>query len=143
MTDATRLTEERLEILRLVQDQTISPEDAARLLEALDRSDRNRNQYTEPIRMPPPPEAPRHRRSRLHRRNVRIRVTEEGSSQPKLNIVLPGPLLGSGLTIVRKFAPDFLFDAGDLEESVDTGAEGTLLDIVDGPTRVEIIAEDR
>lgn len=143
MTDASRLAEDRLEILKLVQDQTISPEDAARLLEALDRSERTRSQHTEPIRVPIPPDYPRGRRSRLHKRNVRIRITEEGTTQAKLNIVLPGPLLGSGLAMARKFAPDFLFDAGDLEETVDSGAEGTLLDIVDGTTRIEIIAEDR
>jgi len=35
------LSEERLEILRLVENQTVTAEEAGRLLEALDRSDRS------------------------------------------------------------------------------------------------------
>jgi hypothetical protein len=156
MTDTTEpsaLSEERLEILRLVENQTITAEEASRLLEALDRSDRGRsqNQFTEPINsgFPPAPPFPGDwnrrgpKRSRLSRRNVRIRVTDVHSEESKLNLVLPGPLLNTGLTMARRFVPEFLFEAGDLQDTVDSGAEGTILDVVDNDQRVEIIVEDR
>ena len=155
MTDTAEpssLSEERLEILRLVENQTINAEEASRLLEALDRSDRSRSQYTEPINThftPPPPPFPNdwnrrgQKRSRLYRRNVRLRITDAESGESKLNLVLPGPLLNTGLTMARRFVPDFLFEAGDLQETVDSGAEGTILDVVDDGQRVEIIVEDR
>jgi hypothetical protein len=156
MTDTTEpsaLSEERLEILRLVENQTITAEEASRLLEALDRSDRGRsqNQFTEPIApgFPAPPSFTQDwnrrgpKRSRLSRRNVRIRVTDVHSEESKLNLVLPGPLLNTGLTMARRFVPEFLFEAGDLQDTVDSGAEGTILDVVDDGQRVEIIVEDR
>lgn len=140
------LSDERLEILKLVEDQTISAEEASRLLEALDRSDRLRAQETEPIRRypsPPPPDEymGRGRRSRMSRRSVRIRITDAGNLEPKVNLVLPGPLINSGLAMIRRFAPDSMIEASDIQESINAGFEGTLLDITDNGTRVEIIVE--
>jgi hypothetical protein len=142
------LSEERLEILRLVENQIITADEASRLLEALDRSDRAdaTAQPTEPLGFFPPgfpfpPEPPR--RSRGRRRNVRIRITNSESNVEQFNLVLPHSLLDTGLKMAKRFAPDQLLDAREIKESIDDGFEGALLDIVDGDQRVEIIVEDQ
>ena len=152
MTDRTEestLSEERLEILRLVENQTITADEASRLLEALDRSDRSdraKAQPTEPIDFFPPGfpfSFDSGRKSRSRRRNVRIRISNTVTNLEQLNLVLPHPLLDTGLKMAKRFAPDQLLDAKDIKESIDGGFEGPLLDIVDGDQRVEIIVEDR
>ncbi len=138
------LGEERLEILRLVENQTITAEEASRLLEALDRSDRARQDtlaftpgpQAPPFGFVPPPERPRR-----PGRNVRIRITDTAEDETKLNLVLPHPLLEAGLKMAKRFAPDHLLDAKDIRESIDVGFEGPILDIHDGDQRVEIVVE--
>jgi hypothetical protein len=140
------LSEERLEILRLVENQTITAEEASRLLEALDRSDRaervgregREDHFTAPF--PPgfpftPPPPPRGGRS------VRIRITDTSEDQTKLNLVLPHPLLEAGLKMAKRFAPDQMLEAKEIRETIDEGFTGSILDILDGDQRVEIILE--
>ncbi len=148
--DPSSLSEDRLEILKLVENQTITADEASRLLEALDRSDRTRHQSTEPFQFAfDPPSLPQAlgrrgaKRSRIARRNIRIRITDTASGEAKLNLVLPGTLLSTGLTMVRRFAPNFMIEDDALQESIDTGSDGVLLDIVDGGQRVEIFIEER
>ena len=149
MTDAGEprpLSEERLEILRLVENQTVTAEEASRLLEALDRSDRaeraehagHADQFTVPF--PPgfpfaPPAPARGGRS------VRIRITDTDEDQTKLNLVLPHPLLDAGLKMAKRFAPDQMLEAKEIRETIDEGFTGPILDIIDGSQRVEIILE--
>ncbi len=142
MTEAVEprhLSEERLEILRLVENQTITAEEAGRLLEALDRSDRadHQDQFTVPFPpgfpFPPPPAR--------GGRSVRIRITDTEEEQTKLNIVLPHPLLEAGLKMAKRFAPDQMLEAKEIRETIDEGFTGSILDIMDGDQRVEIILE--
>lgn len=145
----SRLSEERLEILRLVENQTVSAEEATRLLEALDRSDANTR--TDRIPSPPPPPywretdpaatAPLPRQPRA--RNARIRITEVDSQETRLNLVLPLGLLDTGLKMAKRIAPDRLLDAKEIRESATDGFIGHLLDIVDDNERVEILIEAR
>ena len=150
MTEAVEplhLSKERLEILRLVENQTITAEEAGRLLEALDRSDRadrvkregREDQFTLPLPpgfpFAPPPPPPRGGRS------VRIRITDTNEDQTKLNLVLPHPLLEAGLKMAKRFAPDQMLEAREIRETIDEGFTGPILDIMDGDQRVEIILE--
>lgn len=148
-TDAapTRLTEEQLEILRLVENQTISADEATRLLEALDRSDTAHSQPS--WNRPPPPDPNTNATVRLpgkpRSRNVRIRITYISSKEARLNLVLPLGLLDSGLKMAKRIAPDRLLEAKDIRDSVDEGFIGTILDILDEDEdeRVEILIEAR
>lgn len=141
VTEPAGLGEERLEILRLVENQTVTAEEAARLLEALDRSDRARRDTVafRPGILTPPPMVPPPVARAGRGRNVRIRISDE--DETKINLVLPHPLLEAGLKMAKRFAPDHLLDAKDIRESIDEGFEGPLLDIVDGGQRVEILVE--
>lgn len=134
------LSDDRLEILRMVENGTVSAEEAARLFEALDRTERATPgfgfpagmQQTAPI--PPTPPVPL-QPSRV----VRFRVTE--GDQPVLNLALPLGLLDSGVKIAKRFTGDLMVDGGDLRQTVNEGFRGSLLDVNDGDQHVEIIVE--
>ena len=135
------LSDDRLEILRMVENGTVSAEEAARLFEALDRTERaapgfgftSGAQATAPI----PPVAPLPLKAN---RVVRFRVTE--GEQPVLNLALPLGLIDSGVKIAKRFTGgDLMVDGNDLKQTVNEGFRGSLLDINDGDQHVEIIVE--
>jgi hypothetical protein len=119
---------ERLQILQMVEDQTVSPEEAARLLEALDRSDRKRAQTRPPIAGP---------------RNIRIRITETKTNRSDVDITLPMGLVNTIVGMAHRFAPGRIPDLTVLQNQIDEGFVGTLVDIENGQDRVEILVEPR
>ena len=126
--DAVR--EDRLEILRLLEAGTVTADEAATLLDALDRTN------------PPPledarPAEPMPRNSGI----VRIRVTESGGDRVMTNLAFPLGLIDSGLKIAGQFVPEYLPKAEAIRESVKTGFRGALVDVDDGEQRVEIVVE--
>ncbi len=123
-----QVREERLEILHMVQAGTITAEEAATLLEALDRS---------VAPHPPPATAPR----TPEMRQVRIRVTDSTNGKAMVNLAFPLGLIKSGLDIAGQFVPEYLPKADAIRESVNGGFRGALVDVDDGSQRVEIIAE--
>ena len=138
--ESSGLSEERLEILRLVENQTVTAEEAGRLLEALDRSDRaNRSsQATAPF-FPVPPQAPEP--PRPSGGSVRIRITDITSGKARINLVLPHRLVESGVKLAKRFAPEEMLDSREIRRSIEEGYWGPLLDIADDEKRVEIIVE--
>src|SRR6476661_6638228 len=87
-TSTNLLSDDRLEILRMVENGTVSAEEAARLFEALDRTERATPEFgfpgaTQPMAPVPPLQPIPPKASRL----VRFRVTE--GDQPVLNLALP------------------------------------------------------
>lgn len=120
--------EERLQILKMVEDQSISPEEAARLLEALDRTDRKRAQTRQHATGP---------------RNIRIKVTEVGSRRTDVDITLPLGLVNTIVSMAHRFAPGRIPDLSALQTQIDEGFLGTLVDIENGQDRVQIMVEPR
>ncbi|CAN5814162.1 hypothetical protein BH20CHL3_BH20CHL3_12830 [soil metagenome] len=140
--ETSGLSEERLEILRLVENQTVTAEEAGRLLEALDRSDRSRASYQETVPFAPSPPAGLAPPGSAGG-NVRIRITDLSSNKAKINLVLPYRLVDSGIKLARRFAPGHLLDSRDIRRSIEGGFSGPLLDLVDGEQRIEIIVESQ
>jgi hypothetical protein len=143
LTQSSNLSEERLEILRLVENQTISAEEAGRLLEALDRSDRSDRsfqaaQQTMPMRPSPPgpPDPPPFKPG-----SVRIRITDIATNKTQINLVLPSRLVDSGVKLAKRLAPEHMLDSREIRRSIEEGYWGPLLDITDNEKRVEIIVE--
>ena len=122
--------EERLEILRLLEAGTVSADEAAQLLDALERADRP---------APPIEEAPRPIGARA--KQVRIRITDSDSGEATLNLAVPLGLIDAGLNIARRFAPESLLSADAIQQSAVTGFRGSLLELNDGGERIEIIVE--
>ena len=119
-----------MQVLRMLEDGAISAEEAATLLEALDRANPQQS-------LPSAAAAPRGVESRL----VRIRVTDSEDGRVTINLAFPLGLLKSGLDIAGQFVPEYLPKVEAIRESMATGFRGPLVDIDDGSQRVEIIAE--
>lgn len=126
--DPTDSNAERLQILHMVEEGTISPEDAARLLEALDRSDRKRAQA--PPRIVGP-------------RNIRIRVVGAKTNRADVDVTLPLGLVNTIVAMANRFAPGRIPDLTDLQHQIDEGFVGPLVDIENGQDRVQILVEPR
>jgi hypothetical protein len=124
-----QLREERLEILRMLAAGTITAEEAATLLEALDRAS------------PPPPNGGAAPPRAGEARQVRIRVTDSTSGKAMVNLAFPLGLIKSGLDIAGQFVPEYLPKAEAIRESVTSGFRGSLVDIDDGEQRVEVVVE--
>jgi len=121
-------TEERLRILKMIQDGTITAEEGAKLLDALE----------EPVPKGEPSEggaAPRW---------FRVRVTDLKSGKNKVNVNIPMGLVDVGLKIGARFAPDIEgFDFAQVAEAIRQGVQGKIADIedVEEGERVEIYVE--
>ncbi len=132
-----RLSDDRLEILRMVESHIVSAEEANRLLEALDRTESAPPSFpfpfqpTEPPRPAPPPSP----------RLIRFLISDVDEDQPTLNLVLPLGMIDSGLKIAKRFAGDLILDPKELRQSIGEGYKGSLLDINDGGQHVQIIVE--
>ena len=124
-----QLREERLEILRLLEAGTITADEAATLLEALDRA------------AGPPANSGSATLRSAEARLVRIRVTESTTGRSVVNLAFPLGLIKSGLDIAGQFVPEYLPKMDAIRESVTAGFRGPLVDVDDGGQRVEIIAE--
>jgi hypothetical protein len=123
-----QLREERLEILRLLEAGTITVDEAATLLDALDRASLPLNSGSTSLRS-------------AEARLVRIRVTDSTTGRAVVNLAFPLGLIKSGLDIAGQFVPEYLPKVDAIRESVTAGFRGPLVDIDDGGQRVEIIAE--
>ena len=123
--------EDRLEILRLLESGTVTADEAAALLDALDQADR---------RAPPDAVAARST-DRSPTGQVRIRVTDSETGQATVNVAVPLALVESGLDIASQFVGEYLPAAKVIRESVATGLRGSLVDVDDGEQRLEIIVE--
>jgi hypothetical protein len=124
-----QVREERLEILRLLEAGTITTDEAATLLDALDRG------------FLPSPNSEATQLHSAEARLVRIRVTDSTTGRAVVNLAFPLGLIKSGLDIAGQFVPEYLPKVDAIRESVTAGFRGPLVDVDDGGQRVEIIAE--
>jgi hypothetical protein len=114
-------TEERLRILKMVEQGQISAEDGSRLLDALNASERRRSQN-----MPPGAGAAGSGRW------LRVRVTDARTGRNKVNVTIPMGLVDVGLKMGARFAPEMEgFDLAQLAELVKSGATGKLVEFQD------------
>lgn len=127
-------TEERMQILKMVEEGKVSAEDGAKLLAALS----NANGSATPL----PPSM--NIRSGSGAKWLRIRVSEAGTGRSKVNVNLPIGLVSVGAKIAARFAPE----AKDLEldqivEAIKAGAQGKIIDVMDDEDgeHVEIFVE--
>ncbi len=112
-------SEERMRILKLVQDGKISPEEGVRLLQALTAASA-------------PKKSVAHRGGGLKGRWFRVRVSDVKNGRSKANINIPLGLMEWGLQVGAQFAPEVAeIDLAQLSEMLEAGAMGKIVDVVD------------
>jgi len=129
------LTEERMQILRLLEQGTITADDAAKLLAALEAGEK-KNRAGDA--------AQKSAGGGGTARWLRVRVTDQGSGKRKVNINLPMGLVNVAMKMGAKFAPEIEgLDMEEIIEAIQSGAQGKVIDIEDDEDneRVEIFVE--
>ncbi len=109
-------SDERLKILKMIDEGKISAEEGAKLLAALAESDKPSRRT--PMRTASGPA-----------RWLRVRVTDMFTGKTKATVNLPLRLVDAGLNIASQYAPDVAFD--ELIEAINAGAEGKIIDVID------------
>ncbi len=109
--------EERMKILKMIEDGKISAEEGAKLLGALSEGRRS-------VGAPNPrPGAPRW---------LRIRVTDINTGKSKASVQIPLTLVDAGMKIGAHFAPEVEgVDMANVMEALRTGMTGKIIDVVD------------
>lgn len=118
------MSQETLEILYMVRDGRMSPEEGERLLNALGTNE----------------DMPRDNKAQF----IKIRVRDSDGSD-KVNVTLPVSLLSTGIKLAEKFNPEFKAsgltksDMDNILLAVKSGEKGKIIDVEkDSGERVEI-----
>lgn len=122
--------EERMQILRMIEEGIISAAEGAELLRALESSERG--VLNEPLKGSSRP------------RWFRVRVTDTKTGRNKVNVNIPMGLVNVGIKMGAKFAPEI--DGARYESIMDairSGQQGKIMDIYDEEDgeHVEIFVE--
>ncbi len=124
--------EERMKILKMIEDGKITAAEGARLLSSISESRWST------------------RKSSLSSagggaaggaRWLHIHITDMATGKPKATVKLPLGLVDAGLNIASQYAPGVAFE--ELLSAIEAGAEGKIIDVVDeiDGERVEIFIE--
>ena len=111
-------SEERMKILKMIEERKLSAEEGTKLLAAL--SDK---------RMPTPPRSPGMAGGP---RWLRIRVTDIRSGRSKASVQIPLALVDAGMKIGAHFAPEVQgVDMTNVMDAVRSGMTGKIIDVTD------------
>ena len=124
-------TEERMQILKMIEQGTISAKEGAELLRALDKG-KSSSYSPEPLKGGSNP------------RWFRVRVTDLANGRNKVNVNIPIGLVQVGLKMGARFAPEVEgVDFEQIMEAIRNGQQGKIMDVTDdeGGERVEIFVE--
>jgi len=108
--------EERMKILRMIDEGKITAEEGAKLLATLSESRK-------------PARKPALSYGTGGARWLKVRVTDMVTGKAKATVNLPLGLVDAGLNIASKYAPDVAFN--ELMEAIKGGAEGKIIDVYD------------
>lgn len=122
------LKEERMQILKMIEDGTITADEGAKLLAALEEG------ATKDEQSAPGGQA----------RWMRIRVTDLNTGRAKVNVNLPMGLVGLGVKMGARFAPEMEdIDLDEVIQAIKDGAQGKIVEVEDEEDneRVQIYIE--
>lgn len=123
-------TEERMQILKMIEEGKISASEGAELIRALDQGDDGK--INEPLKGASAP------------RWFRVRITDSSTGKNKVNVNIPMGLVNVGVKMGARFAPEIEgMDFDKITELIQSGAQGKVMDIIDNEEgeRVEIFVE--
>lgn len=111
-------SEERMKILKMIQEGKITADEGAKLLKALSASSKK-----------PQPVS----KSTGGAQWLRVRVTDMAKGKAKVNVNLPLKLVDAGLNIAAQFTDDVEFEelAGVVNEAITAHMTGKIVDVVD------------
>ena len=109
--------EERMRILRMIQEGKITAEEGAKLLAALRESRKDPRQGGVTV-------------SRGGKGMLRVRVTDMITGKAKVSVNLPMGLVDAGMSIASQYAPDVNFT--QIADAIRSGEiEGKIVDVID------------
>jgi len=120
-------TEERMKILKMIEEGKVSAEEGAKLLAALASANR-----------------PQGGLSASGAKWLRVRVTEVNTGRSKATVQIPISLMEAGMKIGAHFAPEIDgVNMDQLMEALRTGMTGKIIDVTDDEDgeHVEIFVE--
>jgi len=123
-------SEERMKILKMIEEGKLSAEEGTKLLAAL-----TERRGPTPPRAPGMPGAPRW---------LRIRVTDVRSGRSKASVQIPLALVDAGMKIGAHFAPEVEgVNMSNVMDAVRSGMTGKIIDVTDDEDgeHVEIYVE--
>jgi len=117
-------TEERMKILRMINEGKITAEEGSKLLKSLGGS-----------------EKPKKVKGKIGSSQwLRVRVTDMAKGKTKVNVNLPLKLLDAGLNIASQFAPEMedqqMMDA--VKEALHENMQGKIVDVIDEEDQEQI-----
>ena len=127
--------EERMKILKMIEEGKINADEGAKLLAALSETRKG---------VPAPPRPPTPPGMGGGARWLRIRVTDVNTGRSKASVQIPLALVDAGLKIGAHFAPEVEgVDMTNVMEALRMGVTGKIIDVVDDQDgeHVEIYVE--
>lgn len=119
-------SEERMKILKMIQEGKITASEGAELLEALDSRPAKAGV---PVPAPVPPLPPI---SMREPRWFRVVVTDTNSGKTRVNVRLPVSLISAGLKMGARFSPQVEgVDSEQLMNFLRSGEVGKVIDVLD------------
>jgi hypothetical protein len=114
-------SEERMRILRMIQEGKISADEGAKLLAALRDNRKETREASVVIN-----------RGGSSKNWLRIRVTDMRTNRAKVSVNLPMGLVEAGMKIGAQYAPELNgIDLAAILEEVKNGAQGKIIDVMD------------
>ena len=113
-------SEERMRILQMIQEGTISAEDGIRLMDSIEKSEKVTGS-----------EEPAAEKSQMAR-FFRIRVTDSNTGKTRVNVRLPVSVVNSGIKMGARFAPGVEgLNSSELMQFIREGTIGKVVDVYD------------
>ncbi|MDO9086854.1 MAG: hypothetical protein Q7U53_11660 [Anaerolineaceae bacterium] len=113
-------SEERIRILKMIQDGVISAEDGIRLLDSIDQSVKKESSSS------------RSEDSGKLARFFRVRVTDTNSGKARVNVRLPVSVLSAGMKMGARFSTEIQgLDPNELMQFIREGTIGKIVDVFD------------
>ena len=124
--------EERMRVLKLVEEGKISADEGARLLAALGKND------TQTHRLRSRTDS----RSDGESRWLRLRVSDTQTGKTRVNMTIPLGLVNMGLAVGARFVPDVAeLDVEAVRNALRSGLHGKILEVRDENELVEIFVD--
>ena len=111
------LKEERMQILKMIQNGQVSAEEGAKLLAALEGGQKSEMAANA---------------AATQGKFLRVRVTDMTTGRTKVNVNVPLALVNVGLKMGARFMPDLnSLDTGEIMQAIRSGMQGKIVDVED------------